>query len=685
MCTGVAWFGVRQAAASAVCLVTMCGAAMAEPFGLHVAPGGNDAWTGRLEAPNDSATDGPLATLGGARQAIRALKARGDWPADGVVVQVHEGTYSIDETLRFGDGDGGTPEGAVVYRAAGDHVRLLAGTVVAAFSPVTDEAVLERLPEAARDHVVQADLAALGITDYGSAAGAGVELFFNDQPMILARWPNEGFTRIVEEAGGDRFDIRGTWGDRIGKWVYEGDRPARWLEEPDAWVHGYWFWDWSDQRHRIQSIDPEARILEVEPPYHNYGYRKGQWYYAYNLLTELDMPGEYYIDRERGVLYFWPPSDPADGEALVTRLDHVVELEGVSHLELAGFTIEGMRRTAVLVRGGEAVSIAGCTVRNGGIGGISVAGGTGHRVADCHLYGLGSNGISLQGGDRPSLTPGGHVAENNHIHHYGRWNRMYQPGISLTGVGLRAAHNWIHDAPHIAIAFSGNDHIIEYNEINDVCLESNDAGAIYAGRDWTMRGTEIRFNFMHHVTGFEDRGCVGVYLDDMFCGTRIYGNLFYRVTRAAFIGGGRDVIVENNLFVDCNPALHIDNRAQGWAADTVETTMKERLDAMPYQSALWAARYPELPGIWEDEPAAPKGNRVVRNVSAGGTWDGVQDGARSYQTIEDNVIMDDPGFAHSERARGERPKAVDFVLTPDAPAFELGFEALPLAAMGLLD
>jgi hypothetical protein len=201
-----------------------------------------------------------------------------------------------------------------------------------------------------------------------------------------------------------------------------------------------------------------------------------------------------------------------------------------------------------------------------------------------------------------------------------------------------------------------------------------------------MRGTVIRYNYMHDVSGFRGQGCVGVYLDDMWCGTNIYGNLFYKVTRAAFIGGGRDNVVENNLFVDCNPALHIDNRAQGWASDTVDTTMKERLDVMPYKEALWSERYPALVNVWEDEPAAPKGNRVVRNVSFGGKWDGVQRGARKYQTIEDNLIDKDPRFITPERIGDDKePHAVDFALKPDSPAFRLGFKALPLDQMGLFE
>ena len=92
------------------------------------------------------------------------------------------------------------------------------------------------------------------------------------------------------------------------------------------------------------------------------------------------------------------------------------------------------------------------------------------------MYQMGGGGISLSGGDRTALTPAEHVAENNHIHHYARVKRVYQPGITLRGVGNRAVRNLIHNAPHMGMGFSGNDHTIELNEIHSVCYESNDAG-----------------------------------------------------------------------------------------------------------------------------------------------------------------------------------------------------------------
>ncbi|MEK7793403.1 MAG: hypothetical protein AAB353_02685, partial [Candidatus Hydrogenedentota bacterium] len=216
-----------------------------------------------------------------------------------------------------------------------------------------------------------------------------------------------------------------------------------------------------------------------------------------------------------------------------------------------------------------------------------------------------------------------------------------------------------------------------------VCYESNDAGAIYAGRDWTERGTQIRYNFLHHITGFEDRGCVGVYLDDMFCGTNIYSNLFYKVYRAAFIGGGRDNAIRNNLFVECPKAIHVDDRAQGWAADTVPTTMTERLRAMPVAESPWKERFPQLVTILDDGPAAPKGNLIEHNVVYGKDWDSISDGARPYLSLDNNFIERDPRFRHADRFTADPPKATDFTLEKGSPAYAAGFEPLPLESMGL--
>jgi hypothetical protein len=646
------------------------------PRRYFVALNGNDAWSGRQPAPNRAHTNGPFATLERARDEIRRLKRKGALPAGGVAVEVRGGMYPLARPFELTAEDSGGAGAPIVYRAyKGEAVRLDGGRVVTGFRPVTDPAVLSRLDPAARREVLQADLRALGVTDFGSAKGGGLELFFQDRPMTLARWPNEGFVRIADVAGGAPIDIRGTKGDRIGKFVYEGDRPKRWVGEKDVWLHGYWFWDWSDEREKVASIDPERHLITLVPPYHSYGYRKGQWYYAFNLLAELDQPGEWYLDRDAGRLYFWPPAPMDKAMAIVSVLPTLVTMTGASHVTLRGMTLEAARGTAVTINGGTQSQIVGCTIRNVGGWAVKIEGGAANGVIGCDILGTGDGGIALDGGDRKTLTPAGNYADNNHIHDYARWNRMYQPAISLDGVGNRAAHNLIHDAPHEAIAFSGNDHVIEFNEIHHVCTEANDAGAIYGGRDWTMRGTVIRYNFLHQITGYKGRGCVGVYLDDMFCGTTIFGNVFFQVTRAAFIGGGRDNVIQNNIFVDCRPAVHVDARALGWAADTVDTTMKERLLAMPYQQPPWSERYPKLAPILEEDPAAPRGNVIAHNICWGGQWEEIEAKARPGLKMTANLLDQDPHFVDAAK--------LNFQLRGDSPAYKLGFQRIPFEKIGL--
>ncbi len=627
----------------------------------------------------------PFATLGRARDAVRELKAKGPLPGGGVTVELRGGAYQLAQPFALAEADGGASNAPVVYRARkGEDVRLVGGRIVTGWTRVADAAVLARLDEAARTNVWQADLKALGVTDLGqmksdsawTTSSPGLELFFNDQPMTLARWPNNGTVKVGELSVQDGHAIHGQKGSKVGTFAYEGDRPKRWTGERDVMLHGYWFWDWADQRYRVESIDTEKRIITLPAkPQHDFGFRKGQWYYAFNLLCELDQPGEWYLDRESGILYFWPPAaDLVSGKAIVSVLPGLVKIEKANFVTLRGFTLEGCRGTAVTVSGGSDCQILGCVIRN--VGGSAVsASGLRHRVAGCDIYQTAQGGISLTGGDRKTLAPGGLVAENNHIHHYSLWKPVYCAGIRLNGVGNRAAHNLIHDAPHMAIGFSGNEHVIEFNEIHNVVTRSNDAGALYCGRDWAARGHEIRYNYLHDITGYEGKGCVGVYLDDQFSSARIFGNIFYRVTRAAFIGGGDDTTIENNIFVDCTPAVHIDARGLGWQSE-FHTTLAKQLEALPFREEPWRSRYPQLLTVLDDpDRSAPKGNVVSRNIQWKGKWDGIEKKANPYLVLQFNLLDIDPKFVDE--------KALDFRLKDDSPAFKVGFQKIPAEKIGL--
>ncbi|NLF73837.1 MAG: hypothetical protein GX575_32915, partial [Candidatus Anammoximicrobium sp.] len=144
------------------------GAFGAEPVALHVATDGKDAWSGSLAAPNEAGSDGPFATIERARDAIRQIKQAGPLPEGGMVVELAAGVYELARPLELGQQDSGTEQAPIVYRARkGAEVRLVGGRVVSGWQPVTDPAVLARLDEAARGHVLQADLKAQGVADLG--------------------------------------------------------------------------------------------------------------------------------------------------------------------------------------------------------------------------------------------------------------------------------------------------------------------------------------------------------------------------------------------------------------------------------------------------------------------------------------------------------------------------------------
>lgn len=640
-----------------------------------VAGDGDDHFSGRIPATNSARTDGPFRTLDGARDALRRLRAAGARPSGAVRVEIRGGEYSRTQPFVLDAEDGGTANAPITYAAyAGESVHVTGGAHIRSIELLRDDAVLQRIPENARGHVMVADLRANGVTDFGQMQVDRLEVFEGNQPLTLARWPNEGFVKIVDTPGDAPFDIRGAKGNKVGKITYEGERPANWSQEKDPWVHGYWFWDWADQRQRIQSIDTAHHVLTLAPPDHKFGYRAGQYFYAYNLLSELDRPGEWYLDHDTGHLYVWPLKTGGT-DIVVSVAPQLLQMSNASYVTFDGITFEATRGTAISVIAGEHDRITRCTIRNVGEWGARFSGGSASSLEDCEVTTTGDGGVDVSGGDRATLRASNHAIVRNRIHGIARWDRTLQPAVHIQGVGVRVAQNLIYDTPHIAIWFEGNDHVIELNEIHDVCLETDDAGAIYAGRDWTMRGTTIRYNLLHHITGRIGRFSAGVYLDDMFSGTEIRGNIFYKVTRAVLIGGGRDNVVTGNIFLNCEPAIFFDARALSWAAPAVGTVMAARLHAVPYAQAPWNVRYPALARLMSEQPPEPRGNTFSRNVFWQGHRDYIEPAAHPFIALEGNGNVDeDPRIVDIEHH--------DFRLREDSPLLRDRFDVIPVDQIG---
>jgi hypothetical protein len=643
---------------------------------VFVAPDGDDA--------HDGSAQRPFATLARARDAVRALKAAG---ANGpVAVHVRAGEYRVKETLELTEADSGTEAAPIVYRAeALGQAVFYGGARLTGFVPVTDPAALERLPEEARGKVVQCDLKALGLSDYGALRVRGfgqppspptLELYVNGQPQTLARWPNQGFVRAKAlVAAGSPAD--GT----PSVLEYESDRHARWTRAEDPWLFGYFRYLWADAAIKVAAINTTAHTLTTAEPYqYNGGMDAGQGiiYYAFNLLEELDRPGEWYLNRTTGILYLYPPTDLAQAVVEVGMLAApMITLTRTAHVRFEGLVFDLGRADGLVLTDCQHCLVAGCTVKRFAGNGIVVHGGNRNTLLGCDIHTIGRRATEIVGGDRATLTPGGHLVENCRIHDFGRIDRTYTPAIELDGVGNRVAHNLMYNGPSSAMRIEGNDHLIEFNEVHSTVQESDDQGAMELFGNPTYRGVVFRYNYIHHVgkTGSEAavHGQAGIRFDDAISGMLVYSNLFYRCANGNFgavqMNSGRDNIMDNNIFADCKQAV-----SGGWYPGNSVWSML-RAGNQPaefYTNALYQARYPELATMLR-EPAV---NHLWRNVfyqcGAGAT------GSRTHlDLLENGAYSDsDPGFVDAA--------AGDFRLQAGAPLFAaVGFRPIPLEEIGL--
>ncbi len=635
------------------------------PHDYYVATDGSDANPGTMEKP--------FATPEKARDTIRRAKARVLGP-EGITVYLRGGKYFRRQSFSLTEQDSGEPGKPIAYRAwPGEEVRWIGGYALGPqwFAPVEQgDPAFSRLDPSARGHCLKIDLASRGVTDYGQALQA--ELAFQNGLMPLARWPNEGFVRTTSAEN----DI--TFG-------YDDPRPERWLAAPDAYAVGYWRYGWACRIEKIAAIDISSRkITLAKAP--GYGIQPKKPYYVLNLLEEIDRPGEWYLDRQAGILYFWPPADMGSAEILLSTLaEPIVSLKDASHICLEGSIVEMGAHNGISISGGNGNLVADCTVRNLRKSGVSLS-GTRNGVTGCEIHALGETGVSVSGGDRYQLVAGENFVRNCRIHDFGRWQRTYAPAIRLSGVGCSAANNLLHDGPHSAILFGGNEHLIELNEIHSVCYEVDDAGAIYCGRDWGLRGNLIRHNFFHDIRSNlpGSNGVHAVYLDDCASGITVFGNTFYEVSgRAIMCGGGRDNTIENNVIVKCGTAHFTDRRGKVWIDKDESWKLLDKIKRYNYTEPPWSTRYPRLAHILDngyEQAKEPEGCVIRRNLG----WQNQRwlqesslgaPGGFQFYTIENNIENEDPRFVDEQ--------ALNLALKNDSPAYTLpGFERIPFDRIG---
>jgi hypothetical protein len=646
---------------------------------IYVSPEGSDS--------ADGAKSSPYASIEKAKTRVREMRKAGE--KGEVKVFFADGVYKINKVINFEQEDSSS-SGITTYAAVNPgKVKFDAGIDLPRLSPLkrSDPAYL-RINESVRNKILTANLKENGITDYGILSAVsigendanGMELVFDGKLQTLARWPNEGYTGIKSVPAKKIVN-----GKKIPQesFDYIDDRISKWAEEQDPYANGFFCHNWAAARIAVKKIDTVTKTIFHKGKGSPYGYSNIGFWFGYNILCELDNPGEYYIDRTTGILYFYPPSGETVEKARLTFTRNILDFNNASNISFNGIVFENSRGYAIKAINSQNISITKCALRNIGHGAISMKNVQNVLIDGCDISYCNSGGVSVFAGDIKKLIHSNVIIRNNHIHHYAQASLTYCGAVSVTGCGLKILNNTIHDGPHGAIFFRGRENEIAYNEIHSVCLDSGEMGAIYTGRDWTFCGNMIVANYIHDIYNPRPQRNRAIMLDDGCAGITMISNVFVRVAEGISLSGIGNVI-ENNIFVENHPAVSCwqkwENHEDYTNTRYTHAQLLTILEELKPQEEPWKSKYPYLAMIDDAiktgkmrDPATR--TRICNNIicNSPSDWCRFMGERYSYspQTwfLENNFLEDSSVFTNL--AKG------DYTIVKDAPLLSKGFKQIP--------
>ena len=570
-------------------------------FGVYASPSGTDE--GGMGYPS-----APVLSL--TRAAELAQSSLFSQYGISPVVYLHGGVYRGQQYIA-GDLHG------TVIRPFGDGQVTFADTVQVpreAFVPAQDS----RIGQSVKGRVYQADVSSLFASgalpypiDIGSGAYSGKSYYIlteEDAPCTLARYPNGNtFAWATPVTVGGQ--------SREAAFTFDGvDMEQRWkaaAERGELIAGGYWSYMYAFDQFYVKNIAGNQIQLLPRNDYMHDLTEGDKPFFVCNLLEELDSPGEWYLDIETLILYYYPMGDMSNVE-LAVDTGAAVWFCDAQNVTLKNVSVRGNRENGVLIEDSSHVTVLECDIRHAGKRGAEILDGTDNTLKSCDISFIGGNGVGIYGMDyKYSLEHQNNCMEDCEISNVLKTFRTASGAVCIEGTGNVVRNNLIHQCTQSGIRFTGNDHKIEKNEIHHVVLEALDAGAIYSGRSWVDLGTEIQYNYIHDLpqkpaqTPFSKDGYVdnqGIYIDDGQSGISVHHNLISRCSRGALLGGGHDLSFRNNVIVDCKMGYTFDQRMSfgQWAAaftlpgGQVYEEMQARLQNAQTDTAVWYEKYPGL-------------------------------------------------------------------------------------------
>lgn len=623
---------------------------------IYVSPLGSDWGKGTLDAPFRTLTRGVQEVVSGSHIILRG------------------GIYHIGETVTLAD-----ISNVTIEAYPGEEVILAGGRKLCAddFTPVQDAQLRQILP----DNAVEMDLKKLEDLAYGDLRARGfrrpyisapMELIVDGKAMRMSRYPKNNDYQIKEvlDPGSVSMDVEEPdFSDRGGTIRCEDTRVFSWNHWDDIQASGFFSYGYADDTIPVSGINAGEHTITLRNAV-MFGILKEErtHYHFLNVLEEMCLPGEYYVDRKAEKLYLIPPDGfSRESTIYLTETEQpLLSLLNTKHMTLRNLTLTASRGIGVYMDQGagnllenldiQYMGIVGVVVGkgitpdegyrhhfyrgepiSGGLGSLNEHfyndimynrdAGTGHTIRNCRISHCGAGGISLGGGDRKTLTPAGNCVEGCTVYDCNRLDKSLKALVSIDGVGNIIRGCQMYQATNMAIMIHGNEHIIEYNNIHHACTDTEDAGAIYLGRDPSEQGNVIRFNYIHdimaahrpHVPLRDGLGSFAVYNDDNACGTVIYGNVFFRAGNWAIHNNCcSDIKIENNIFVECQTAVVHGDRFWG----VLDTDIMSRPGGLFHDRLInqakifeppYSLRYPNLTKFYDND-GRPSRNVFSNNI-----------------------------------------------------------------------
>lgn len=571
---------------------------------LYIATDGRDSWQGNIPAPNKDKTNGPLASLKGAKDRVKELK--GILPSnkhpvktvacsEPVTVWVRGGRYEMAEPMVFTHDD----SYPVTFAAYKNEKPVFDGGVK--IDGWTTTKINGRTAWRAE------------LPDVAAGKFNFRELFVNGRRAQRPRFPAKGLFRM--DAAPDMPPGGGRTARGQTRFVAAPGNLKPFANVHD--VEAVYVHFWIEERSHLASIDLETRMVTMARPSHSglvgaHGSELADYYFD-NVFEELKTPGQWYLDRPNGVLYYLPRrgETPENTEIYAPRCFQLIALTGnpdenryVEFIRFQGLVFRhtdwrhpsddgaavigssdpgrtpalfsrrhsrGNKAAAaqaacdvpgiITFEGARNCAVENCVIELGGWYGVEIgAGCSSIRVAGNTIRALGAGGVKINGAaardKMPNLQTGLCVISDNEIRECGRIFHSAVGVLSMNAFGMVISHNHIHDLFYTGISCGwewgyqesvSRDNLIEKNHIHKIGQGLlSDMGGIYTLG--VQPGTVIRGNHIYDVHSAHYGGWC-IYPDEGSSHMIIENNLCYDADRQAFHQHyGRENIVRNNIF-----------------------------------------------------------------------------------------------------------------------------------------